>query len=81
MLYSVTIRIHICNDTIDLCFNWFVFQTSWVKRAKMKVECQGKYHDCTLELEQGIGREIDGILTIQFKFKYKEQVCEGIQSM
>ena len=51
-----------------------VFQTTWVKKAGMKVLWQGKDYNCTLELEQGVGSEMDGKLTIQFKLKHKHKV-------
>ena len=54
-----------------------VFQTTWVKKAGMKVLWQGKdgtWYNCTLELERGVGNEMDGKLTIQFKLKHKHKV-------
>ena len=58
-----------------------VFQTTWVKRAGMKVLWQGRdgtWYNCTLELEQGVGNEVDGTLTIQFKLKHKHKVSSYV---
>lgn len=58
-----------------------VFQTTWVKKANMKLhwpDREGNWYDCLLEMEQGISYEMDGTLTIQFKFKHKMKVIHTL---
>ena len=65
----------------SLINQFLVLQTTWVKKAAMKVLWQGKegtWYDCTLELERGVGDEMDGMLTLQFKLKHKHKVSSYI---
>ncbi|XP_070186393.1 tectonin beta-propeller repeat-containing protein 1-like [Littorina saxatilis] len=60
-------------------------KTTWVKKANMKLhwpDREGNCYDCLLEMEQGISYEMDGTLTIQFKFKHKMKVIQmSLQEM
>ncbi|XP_076458825.1 tectonin beta-propeller repeat-containing protein 1-like [Babylonia areolata] len=60
-------------------YNHAVERSSWVKRAAMKIQWpsrNGSWYDCSLEMERGVGDEMDGTLTIQFKLKHKPKVIQ-----